>query len=94
MPAYLVEAYAAGLTPDGLRVVSVRVARTARTMSERGTPVVHLQAFYLPGDEVRLHLLRAPSIEAVGELIHRAGLSSDRIVEAVLTAGATGPCAR
>ena len=87
MPAYLVEAYAAGLTPDGLRVMSVRAARTAEAMSERGVPVLHLQAFYLPDDEMRLHLVEAPSVEAVSRLIRRTGLSHDRIVEAVVSAG-------
>ena len=72
MPEYLVELYTV-TDPDA--------ADLARLGD--GTAVRNLRSILIPGDETCLHLVEADSPERVAEAFERAGLTADRIVEAV-----------
>jgi len=72
MPEYLVELYTV-TDPDA--------ADLARLGD--GTAVRYVLSILIPGDETFLHLVEADSPERVAEAFERAGLTADRIVEAV-----------
>ena len=72
MPEYLVELYTAA-DPDP--AVLARLGQ--------GAAVRYLRSILIPGDETCLHLVEADSAEHVGKAFERAGLTADRIVEAV-----------
>jgi hypothetical protein len=77
---FLVEAY----TPATIKIADVeaRARRAADQLVEAGTDVQYLSAIFVPEDEICLHLLDAASIDAANDLIRRAEISPDRIVEA------------
>jgi hypothetical protein len=72
MPEYLVELYTVA-DPD-----SAALARLGE-----GTAVRYLRSILIPGDETCLYLVEADSAEHVSEAFGQAGLTADRIVEAV-----------
>ena len=80
MTSFLVEAY----TPPTIRIsdLEARARRAADELAQAGTDVHYVRAIYVPEDELCLHLLDAASLEAANDLIERAGISPDRIVEA------------
>lgn len=76
MTSFLVEAY----TPASIRIADVE--QRAREAAN-GLPDVHyVRAIFVPEDELCLYLLDAASIEDANDLVRRAGISPDRIVEA------------
>ena len=80
MTRYLVEAY----TPATVQIAEVeaRAKRAADHLAEAGADVRYVRAIFVPEDEHCLHLLDAASFEAASDLVRRAGISPDRIVEA------------
>jgi hypothetical protein len=72
MPEYLIELYTAA------EVDSAVLARLGD-----GKAVRYLRSILIPGDETCLHLVEADSAEHVAEAFEQAGLTADRIVEAV-----------
>jgi hypothetical protein len=80
MTRYLVEAY----TPATIRIAELeaRARRTADRLSKNGTRVRYVRAIYVPEDELCMHLVDAASADEADDLIRRAGISPDRIVEA------------
>jgi hypothetical protein len=85
MTSFLVETY----TPAMINIVEVeaRARRAAAQLAEAGTEVRYLRAIFVPEDETCFHLFEAASLDAVRAASERAGLSAQRIVEAV---GVTG----
>jgi len=77
---FLVEAY----TPATVQMAEVekRARRAADHLADAGADVQYVRAIFVPEDELCLHLLDAASVEAASELVRRAGISPDRIVEA------------
>ena len=73
MPEYLVELYAIGASEDA--------AALARACED--SKVRYVRSISIPGDEMSLHVLEAESAADVEEAVARAGLSADRVVEAV-----------
>jgi len=73
MPEYLVELYSTGADADPAALAHLG----------DGTTVRYVRSILIPGDETCLHLVEADSVEQVGEAFDRAGLTADRIVEAV-----------
>jgi hypothetical protein len=67
--------------------VEARARRAAAQLAEAGTEVRYLRAIFVPADETCFHLFEAASADAVRAASERAGLSAQRIVEAV---GVTG----
>ena len=80
MTRFLVEAY----TPASIEIgeVEARAKRAADHLAKAGTDVHYVRAIFVPEDELCLHLLDAASVEAADDLVRRAGISPDRIVEA------------
>jgi hypothetical protein len=76
---FLVEAY----TPATVQIAEVeaRARRAADDLAEAGADVHYVRAIFVPEDELCLHLLDAASVEAASDLVRRAGISPDRIVE-------------
>ena len=77
MPTYLLESYAADrdVLPDA-RERAIRAA-------ESGTGVRYLRTTLLPEEHTLLLVFEAASPDALQHAAHLAGLSYDRIVEAV-----------
>ena len=83
MPNYLVEAYVGRLTAAQLGRVTSRARTTAAAIAEPNGPVRYLGGISIPDDELCFHLYAGPSADAVNEAAARAGITADRIVEAV-----------
>jgi hypothetical protein len=81
MRRFLVETY----TPAGtaFRVIEDRARQAAAELSRPGTPVRHLRPIFVPEDETCFYLLDATSRDAAADAIRRAGVSPQRISEAV-----------
>jgi muconolactone delta-isomerase len=79
--SFLVEAY----TPAAaaLSEIEARARLASVELQREGMPVRYVRSILIPGDETCLHLFQGPSAEAVREVSERAGLSAQRIVEAV-----------
>jgi hypothetical protein len=82
MASYLVETYSP-IDPDELAAAVKRIQAVARAMSRQGVQVRHVKAILVPGDETCFHLVEAPSMAALDELIRRARLINTRVAEAV-----------
>lgn len=82
MASYLVEGYAP-MDPAGLPSAVARIRAAAVAMARPGRSVRHVKAILVPRDETCFHLVEAPTLEDVRELLQRAGLSATRITEAV-----------
>ena len=80
MTRFLIEAY----TPASVEIAKVetRAQRAADSLAEGGADVQYLGAIFVPEDEMCLHLLDAASVDVARDLVQRAGISPDRIVEA------------
>jgi Protein of unknown function (DUF4242) len=80
MTSFLVEAYTPGTADlDGIEAAA-RLA--AAELSAAGTPVRYERAIFVPRDELCFHLLDAPSPEIVRDVVDRAGIVPQRVVEA------------
>ena len=81
MLSFLVETY----TPAAavLAEIEARARRAASELQQAGTPVRYVHSIFVPGDETCFHLFEALSADAVRDTSERAGLSPQRIVEAV-----------
>lgn len=81
MANFLVEAY----TPATAAISEIEseARRAAAELSRAGTRVRYVRSIFVPGDEVCFHQLEGPSHAVVGEAMRLAGISPQRIVEAV-----------
>jgi Lon protease-like protein len=55
------------------------IADASAALSERGLPVRHLQAVFLPEEETCLHLFEAARLDAVERALQDTGLEAERI---------------
>lgn len=83
MPNYLVDGYLPRSRSGELAELIARLRAAAERLSAEGTPVRHVRSSFLPADELCLHLIEAESPEAAGEATRRAGMTPERIVEAM-----------
>jgi hypothetical protein len=90
MAQYLVEAYAprAGSNDPALGVARLQAA--AEELTAEGVRVQYVRSIVVPDDEICFHVLEGPSADAIGELGRRAGLTFDRVTEAVEPVAADG----
>ncbi len=81
---FLVERYSPGLD----RVAVVAEAERARAASAElrasGAGIDYVGAVLVPQDEVVFHLFRSPDADLVRDVIMRAGLTFERVVESVV----------
>lgn len=87
MPSYLVESYLPHGGSEELGATSARACRAARALSVGGRRVRYLRSALLPGDELCLHMFEADSAALVSEASELAGITAERVVEAVLEPG-------
>ena len=95
MARYLAELYLSKTGSDGLREAAARARSAAEELSREGTAVRYVRALLLADDEMCFHLYEAATAESVLEATRRAGISVERVVEAIEIAPArTTPPAR
>ena len=86
MATFVIETYLSRARASELEAVTARLrdAIAVLTIDRAGTesPVRWLHSYFVPEDEVCLHILEAASAEAALEAGSRAGLTAERIVEA------------
>jgi hypothetical protein len=80
---FLVEAYEPRLRAGTLSELEARARAAAADLSSSGTAVRYVRSFFVPEDETCFHVFEAASADAVQAASERAGLSAQRIVEAV-----------
>ena len=81
MPArqlYLVEAYASRTSGVEVKAAAERASAAAKAIGS----VRYLRSIFLRQEETCFHLFEADAIGTVADLVDRAGIDSDRIVEA------------
>jgi Protein of unknown function (DUF4242) len=83
LPRFLVESYPVGLTARELCAASERAVGVAAQMRVDGIEVVLLQSTLVPAEESLFCLFEAPSRHLVEEVVSRAGLPHERVVDAV-----------
>ena len=82
MADFLVEVYTPRLDRAALAKSVAGLKAAAEAMSAE-IPVTYVRAIHVPEDETCFHLFEAESAEVVWEAGRRAGLTFDRITEAV-----------
>jgi len=82
MADFLVEVYTPRLDEAALAKLVARLETAAEAMSAE-IPLTYLRSIHVPEDETCFHLFEAKSAEVVREAGRRAGLTFDRITEAV-----------
>lgn len=90
MPTYLVEHYWPGATPAVYQDAMGRVASSVLEMAAGGAQIQFLHSTFVPGDEAALAVLVADNEGRVQEAYRAAGVSCDRVIEAVDSAVAPG----
>jgi hypothetical protein len=86
MADYLVELYVARDDAASLEVGPERAQRAAEELTRQGTPVRFVRSLFVPEDETCLFLYEAGSAADVRDAVTRAGLSFERVVEAMPSA--------
>ena len=84
MPSYLVESYLPRGGAEELEAAAARASDAARALSLQGRRVRYLRSALLPGDELCLHLFEADSAALATAASELAGITAERVVEAVL----------
>ena len=90
MPKYLAELYLPKAGPGDLEKATARACTAAEEMSRAGSTVRYLRSIFVPEDETWFLLYEAPSAAAVFEAGARAGISIERVADAVVTEGKAG----
>jgi Protein of unknown function (DUF4242) len=80
---FLVENYSPGLSVEGFEAASYRLSAEADAMTREGKVVQVLRSTIVPADESLICVCSAESRALVCEAFRRAGVSFDRISEAL-----------
>lgn len=83
MARFIVESYPVGLSARQLAAATERAHDVTAQMRVDGIEVQLLQSILVPAEESLFCLFEAPSRELVEEVVSRAGLPRERVVEAV-----------
>jgi hypothetical protein len=83
MHTYLAEAYLSRDGYDDLPEAIARMRRAAADLTSDGHHVRYVRTIFVPEDETCFHLFEGVSVRAVEKASRRAGLSFNRIAEAV-----------
>jgi hypothetical protein len=78
---YLVELYAP--FPGDFGELDRRVRAAAEELASEGVPLRHERSILVPADEMCLLIYDAPTAELALEASRRAGLVTERVVEAI-----------
>jgi uncharacterized protein DUF4242 len=80
---FLVEHYWPGVTEDEFRSAAERVRSSAEELSAGHTEIAFLHSTLVPGDEAAFCVFKARSMEAVVEAYAHAGVTFERILDAL-----------
>ena len=80
---FLAERYVSAANPESAHVDAARASAASDEPAEGAATVRYLGSTLVPSDETCFVFFEAPSAEEVRNLLERASLSYDRIVEAV-----------
>ena len=83
MSGFLIEFYVSRLDGAAAASCADRGRIAAESLTLEGTPVRYLRSIFLPEDETCFSLYEAESVDAIREVVRRASLPFERIVEAV-----------
>ncbi len=78
MPNYILETYVSRLSASALGNLADRARRATS-----GTDVTHLRSYFVPEDDMCMHVFEGPSAAAVQAIADSAGLEIERIVRSV-----------
>lgn len=82
-PTYLVEHYWPGVTETAFRRSAQRVAASADRLAQAGEPIRFLHSTLVPEDEAAFCVLAAAAPDLVERAYAAAGVTFERLVEAV-----------
>jgi hypothetical protein len=80
---FLVEHYWPGVTPEEFRSAAERVRVSAEELSLADRRIAFLHSTLVPGDEAAFCVFQAGSMETVVEAYTRAGVTFERILDAL-----------
>jgi len=80
---FIVELYLSSAGSDGFEEIDARARAAAKELAREGASIRHLRSTHVPEDEMCLLLYEAPNRELTLEAARRAGLASERVVEAI-----------
>jgi Protein of unknown function (DUF4242) len=83
VPQFLVETYASVSDPTAFESDTDRARCAAEQLTREGIPVTYVRSILIPEDDTCFHLYEARSAEAVREVTRRAGLTFERLSEAI-----------
>lgn len=78
VPSFILETYVARLSTGGLADLVGRVR-----LATAGTEVSHVRSYFVPEDDMCMHVFEGPSVAAVQAVADGAGLETERIVQSV-----------
>jgi hypothetical protein len=82
VPTYVAECYLSRANGEELDAAVERLAAASASLSESSPEMLYVQALYVPGDELCLHIFRAASEDLVVAAAAEAGLRHVRVTEA------------
>ena len=80
---FIVELYLSRASSDHIDAIDARARTAAEGLAREGAPVRHLRSTHVPEDEMCLLLYEAPNRELALEASRRAGVTSERVLEAI-----------
>jgi hypothetical protein len=83
VPSYVVEAYVSSLEQCKLDDAAERAREAAAALAAEGRRIRFVRSTFLPADEVGFFVFEAEIADVASELAARAGITYERIVEAV-----------
>ncbi len=83
MAEFLLEFYLSRLDDAAVAPMSAKARIAAEQLTRQGTPVRYLRAIFVPEDETCLFLYEAGSAETVRQAAVLAGLTFERVAEAL-----------
>jgi len=84
LSTFVVESYWPGVTAASLHAAVIAVGRAAAAMGCQGIRIRYMGSTLVPADETVFCFVEAVERQDVVDLSDRAGLRSDRIIEAVI----------
>jgi hypothetical protein len=82
---FIVELYLSRASSDDIDHIDARARAAAEELAREGAAVRHLRSTHVPQDEMCLLVYEAPNRELALEASRRAGVISERVLEAIET---------
>jgi hypothetical protein len=80
---FVLEAYLPRTASGGLAATAARASSVTEAMRREGMQVRFLRSFFMPDDETCFHVFEAVSDREARSAGARAGISADRVLEAI-----------